>query len=246
MQRPSPPVDHDPQQADREDHAADRTQKSDRQADSLRPSPDDPQAHRHRTRGGPGDRPAPPRGKRPPQRRPPSPPYRRRPKPPGVSAGRRRCPSPRTNAGTALSIPDMWTTSGSSVKASESFRELTWHDDQAVPIGTMITTLSTSSRPRGRGPRRTLRAGAIAGRAAEVRTATTWAPAATSGELLGLGSFSLAKSFRARLRATMSLAVSWCLSLATVSLRGGQLQHQCLWLKFGTLPERKLLLLSAS
>ena len=29
MQRPSPAVDHDPQQADREDHAADRTQKSD-------------------------------------------------------------------------------------------------------------------------------------------------------------------------------------------------------------------------
>ena len=45
--------------------------------------------------------------------------------------------------------------------------------------------MNTSSQPRDPGTRRTLLAGAIAGRAAEVRTATTWAAVATSGDRIG-------------------------------------------------------------
>ena len=67
--------------------------------------------------------------------------------------------------------------------AHQCSRELTWHDDQTVPGQTEIKMYTFSSRHPGQRPRRTLRAVAIAARAAGALTATTWAAVATSGEL---------------------------------------------------------------
>ncbi len=64
-------------------------------------------------------------------------------------------------------------TFGATVSASECSRELTWHDDQTVPVQTEIQTYTFNSHPRGHGPRRTLSAVAIAARAAGALTATT-------------------------------------------------------------------------
>ena len=59
------------------------------------------------------------------------------------------------------------------MRASECSRELICHDDQTMTVQTETETDSFKSQPLGHGPRLTLRAAAVAARAAGALIATT-------------------------------------------------------------------------
>src|SRR5262245_42162129 len=81
----------------------------------------------------------------------------------------------------AWSIPDIGRTPGYTVRPSRCSRELTCHDP-TVHGQTGTTIITIHPNPLRQGPRPKSRVGAVAARATQALTATTWAAVATLGE----------------------------------------------------------------